>query len=165
MDASALFRAHGRFVAGFLLRMGAPRRELDDLVQDVFLVAHRKGGYQPGPAQPTTWLANIALGELRNLQRRDRRRGAHHGEAPPSEPGDPTTGLGDRIEARDGLRRIDRALDELPEGQRSVFMLYEIEGQSCDSIAAGLDIAVGTVYSRLHAARTAFKRAYEGAQS
>jgi RNA polymerase sigma-70 factor (ECF subfamily) len=39
-------------------------------------------------------------------------------------------------------------------------VLFEIEGESCDDIAAGLGIPVGTVYSRLHAARRDFQKAF-----
>jgi RNA polymerase sigma-70 factor (ECF subfamily) len=44
-------------------------------------------------------------------------------------------------------------------GQRAVFILFELHGESCEAIAAGLEIKLGTVYSRLHAARRAFRAA------
>jgi RNA polymerase sigma-70 factor (ECF subfamily) len=61
LSAAALFKQYAPFVASFLLRMGIRRSDLDDVIQDVFLVAHKLGGYVPGPAKPTTYLANIAL--------------------------------------------------------------------------------------------------------
>src|SRR5262245_53119910 len=61
ISVDALYRAHASFVAGFLVRLGAPTSELEDLVQEVFVVAHRKGGYVTGPAQPRSWLGAIAL--------------------------------------------------------------------------------------------------------
>ena len=61
IGAEALFRAHASFVAGFLVRLGVRPSDLDDLMQEVFVVAHRRGGFQPGPARPTTWLARIAI--------------------------------------------------------------------------------------------------------
>ena len=42
----ALFRAHAGFVAGFLSKMGTKKNDIDDLLQDVFLVAHRRGGFE-----------------------------------------------------------------------------------------------------------------------
>src|ERR1043166_4212655 len=60
-NAASLFRAHAAFVASFLFRLGLEPNEIDDAVQEVFLIAHRQGGYQPGPAQPRTWLAAIAI--------------------------------------------------------------------------------------------------------
>src|SRR5262249_31749926 len=69
LDAGTLFRRHGAFVAAFLLRLGIDRAELDDAVQEVFMTVHRRGGYRPGPARPTTWLAEIALRVLSNRRR------------------------------------------------------------------------------------------------
>ena len=45
---------------------------------------------------------------------------------------------------------MQRALDTVDVERRALFVLFEIEGESCDDIAAGLGIPVGTVYSRLH---------------
>ena len=59
--AEVLFRDHGAFVASFLRRLGAAPEDIDDLVQDVFLVVHRRGGFIPGAAHPRTWLAEIGL--------------------------------------------------------------------------------------------------------
>lgn len=149
MDAAALFRAHGRFVARMLHRAGVPRDELDDQVQEAFLVVHRHGGFVPGAAKPTTWLAQIALRIAANHRRKRR-----------AAPCDPTEG--ERIQggfAADTGAALDRAqaaLWALDEGKRLVFMLFELEGVPCDEIAAALTIPVGTVYSRLTAARTAF---------
>src|SRR5690348_4984375 len=61
LTSADLFRQFAPFVASFLIRMGVSRSDLDDVMQEVFLVAHRLGGYTPGPAKPTTYLANIAL--------------------------------------------------------------------------------------------------------
>src|SRR5436853_6541934 len=61
IGAEALFRAHASFVAGFLVRLGVRPADLDDLMQEVFVVAHRRRGFQPGPARPTTWLARVAI--------------------------------------------------------------------------------------------------------
>jgi RNA polymerase sigma-70 factor (ECF subfamily) len=61
LDSAELFRRYAPFVANFLARMGVFRSDIDDLVQEVFLVAHRCGGYTPGPAKPTTYLASIAF--------------------------------------------------------------------------------------------------------
>src|SRR5688572_5426248 len=61
LSAADLFKQFAPFVASFLLRMGISRSDLDDVMQEVFLVAHKLGGYTPGPAKPTTYLANIAI--------------------------------------------------------------------------------------------------------
>ena len=156
LDAGALFRAHAPFVAGFLLRLGVGRRELDDAVQEVFLTAHRRGGFYPGAAQPTTWLAEIALRVASGLRRTRRRR--PEADAALDEPAGGPTPFENAV-AAEALDRLQRALDTLGLEHRAVFILYEIEGEPCESIAAGLGVPVGTVYSRLHTARRAFRSA------
>jgi RNA polymerase sigma-70 factor (ECF subfamily) len=158
IDASSLFRAHAPFVAGFLSRLGVDRADLDDAVQEVFLVVHRKGGYVEGTARPQTWLAEIALRVASQLRRTRRRRPP--AVDLPAEGEDPRTPF-EALDAAESLGRVQQAIDALTLEQGAVFILYEIEGESCESIAAGLAIPIGTVYSRLHAARRSFLRTYE----
>jgi RNA polymerase sigma-70 factor (ECF subfamily) len=157
LDGGDLFRAHAAFVANFLVRLGVLHQELDDAVQEVFLIAHRRGGYVEGPARPTTWLAEIAL-RVASGVRRDRRRRLPDG---PGEERDAGTTPFEALAAAEALGHVQRALDALPLEHRAVFILFEIEGESCASIARGLDIPIGTVYSRLHTARRDFQRAYD----
>jgi RNA polymerase sigma-70 factor (ECF subfamily) len=157
VDSETLFRSHAGFVASFLYRLGARSEDLDDLVQDVFMAAHRKGGYRPGAASPTTFLARLALEARLSSRRRNRRwRGAQHQEvgslALAVAPIPPDRSLA----VHEAARELERLLDGMEPGARAVFVLFELEGQSCESIAAGLDLKLGTVYSRLHTARKAF---------
>ncbi len=158
LDAAALFRAHAGFVSGFLCRLGTSRAELDDLVQEVFLIAHKLGGFDSGNAQPTTWLAAIALrvasGQRRRLRRQTKREGqAQSADAVVETPLE-------TLASHEMRTQIAQALDTLSLQHRAVFILFEIEEQSCESIAEGLGIPIGTVYSRLHSARERFKKAY-----
>lgn len=158
LDGGALFRAHAAFVARFLVRMGVHRQDLDDVVQEVFLVAHRAGGFTPGAARPTTWLAEIALRVASDARRRRAR--AERMIPAPREDASHATPF-DALAAAEQLARVQRALDALSLEHRAVFVLYEIEGEPCESIAAGLDVPIGTIHSRLHAARKGFQRAFE----
>lgn len=161
LDAAALYRAHAGFVARFLLRLGAHGQDVPDLLQEVFLVAHRRGGFTMGRAKPTTWLAEISFRVFSDRRKKTRRKledadtetvtvAASHASSP-----------SERAEKRQALARVQSALDTLTPEKRTVFILYELEGESCDSIAAGLGIPVGTVYSRLHSARRDFARAHD----
>jgi len=158
LDGGALFRAHAAFVAGFLIRLGIERREIDDAVQEVFLIAHRRGGFVEGAAQPATWLAAIALRVASGL-RRSRRRRPPVEEVDPQAPDEGPTPFDEAATAQ-AWDTVQRALDALSLEHRAVFVLFEIEGEPCESIAAGLGIPLGTVYSRLHAARRGFQRAH-----
>jgi RNA polymerase sigma-70 factor, ECF subfamily len=158
LDGGALFRAHAAFVASFLGRLGVEPPDLDDAVQEVFLIAHRRGGFVEGDAQPTTWLAEIAL-RIASGMRRSRRRRAVAVAATPAADGGGVTPF-DALAAAESLARVQQALDTLSLEHRAVFVLFEIEGAPCESIAAGMGIPIGTVYSRLHAARRGFQEAY-----
>ncbi len=162
LDAEALFRAHAGYVASFLFRLGVELADVDDQVQEVFVIAHTKGGYTAGPATPRTWLGAIAVRVASHYRRsRGRRRDvpdaqldaraavAHAGTSPEHS-----------LVIASSLDRVQRALDELEDSYRAVFVLYEIENHSCAEIADALEVPVGTVYSRLHAARSLFREAH-----
>ena len=159
VDASTLFRAHAPFVAAFLQRLGISAQDAGDLVQEVFLIVHRKGGYRPGAARPTTWLAGVALGVARNFRRRDARRSRIEEAVDVRlDAGGPD--LEHALDARTSLDHVRRALDHIHEDQRVVIILHELEGESLVSIAAGLGVPKGTIYARLHRGRKAFRKAY-----
>jgi RNA polymerase sigma-70 factor (ECF subfamily) len=161
IDAASLFRAHARFVANFLHRLGLHRDEIDDAVQDVFIVVHRRGGFEDrGQARPTTWLAAIAS-RVASTRRRTRRRARVRADGDVVDvAASSDAGPSRNVEARRGLERVQAALSELDSDRRVVFVLFELEGESCADIAAALEIPVGTVYSRLHKARKEFKTVY-----
>ena len=161
LDAEALYRAHADFVARFLLRLGAHGQDVPDLLQEVFLVAHRRGGFVRDRAKPTTWLAEISFRVFSDRRKKSRRKledsDTETITMAPSQASSPS----ERTEKREALARVQSALDTLTPEKRAVFVLYELEGESCDTIAQGLGIPVGTVYSRLHSARRDFARAHD----
>ena len=157
IDVEALFRAHAAFVAGFLARLGVPQADVDDRVQEVFLVAHRKGGFTAGQGQPRTWLGAIAVRVASTARRSLARRREDGSDALLGRSAAEPSPL-EVVEQRRSLERVQRALDSLDLEHRAVFVLYELDGQSCEAIAESFGIPVGTVYSRLHHARRRFKQ-------
>jgi RNA polymerase sigma-70 factor (ECF subfamily) len=159
-SAADLFCEHAPFVARFAAKLGVPHDDVDDVVQEVFLTAFRLGDFEPGRAKATTWLAEIAL---RVVSTRRRSASRHRlvtdddvlraAESPGASPHE-------LAELRGELERVERALATMDLDRRAVFVLFEIEGESCASIAAGLSVPVGTVYSRLHLARKEFAAAF-----
>lgn len=160
-SATQLFAEHAPFVAKFLWRMGAPEHEIEDLVQDVFLVAHLRGGFTEGPARATTWLAAIAFRVWSSERRRFRRRS----ELPNERAVALALARGptpvEALAAAESADRIRTVLEELDEGARAILILVDLDGSSCVEVAEALGIPVGTVYSRLHGARKRFAKAYE----
>jgi RNA polymerase sigma-70 factor (ECF subfamily) len=158
-DFRAFYDAHVRFVWRALLRLGVVESELPDLVQEVFVVVHRKMGEFEGRAKVTTWLFAICMRVASDARRRARaRREAVSTDG--SLPAIACAGDGDAALDRQRARRLlDGILDRMPDEQRVVFALFELEGLSGDAIAELLDLPVGTVRSRLRLAREAFDRA------
>src|SRR5688572_4528090 len=113
LTTEQLFREHARFVATFLTRLGVPREQLEDALQEVFLVVHRNGGYRPGLAKPTTYLANMAIFAAARHHRRERiareRYCDYAVDLLPTEPHDP----GHALQVRRDIERLQGALERL----------------------------------------------------
>jgi RNA polymerase sigma-70 factor (ECF subfamily) len=159
--ANELFQAHATFVAKFLWRMGAPDDEIEDLVQDVFLVAHLRGGFVQDQAKATTWLASIAFRVWSSERRRFRRHSelADESALARAQARGPTP-----VEALATAESVDRArqvLEQIDESSRAVLILVDFDGVSCVDVAEAMGVPVGTVYSRLHKARKRFAKTYE----
>jgi RNA polymerase sigma-70 factor (ECF subfamily) len=161
VDTETLFRSHAPFVARFLYRLGVGADELDDAVQEVFLVAHRNGGYDPGPATETSYLASIAVRAASTHRRRARARRERRADVAPDDVSSAVRDPVQMLETNESLVRLQAALDRLDPDLRAALILVELEGQSCQSVAASLSIPIGTVYWRLHRARKTFRRAVD----
>ena len=162
LDSAELFRRHAPFVANFLARMGVQRPDIDDLVQEVFLVAHRNGGYVPGLAKPTTYLASIAFrAATTHRRKRQTRAFVKCADEVVAYAGDERNSPERDADQRRHLQLLDRALAALDPDKRVVFVMAELHGESVVSIAEGLGIPVDTAYSRLRAARRIFRDAAE----
>lgn len=158
IDALTLHDAHVDFVWKTLQRLGVRVPDLEDAVQDVFLVVHRKlSTFDPEqPAQ--AWIYGICRKVAASHRRRAQSRREIACDAVPEvedEGRDPE----EQASRRQAQDRLDALLDGLDDDKRVVFVMFEIEGASCEEIAEALSIPVGTVYSRLHTARKALQRA------
>lgn len=153
LTLETLFRRHADDVHRMIRRLlgpGATEADVDDLVQQVFLHAHRALPRFRGESKTSTWLYGIATKTVLNFLRGRRRYRAmveRLDTAPALDRSDR------RLEDRDELRRVWRCLLEIKPKKRVVFVLHEIEGLSAPEIAAMLDVGEPTVRSRLHHAR------------
>ena len=162
LDSAELFRRYAPFVANFLARMGVARSDVDDLVQEVFLVAHRGGGYAPGPAKPTTYLASIAFrAATTHRRKRQTRSFVKLADDVVASAGDDRNSPERDADQRRQLALLDRILDALDNDKRVVFVMAELQGESVVAIAQVLGIPVDTAYSRLRAARKVFRETAE----
>jgi len=150
------FREHYGYIFRAARSFGVPDDRVDDAVQDVFIVLHRRREDYDGRAPLRTWLRGIARmvarKHLASAARESRNRAAG---TPPANPS------GDEIEQRlmdqDAASRVQQFLDGLDEEQREVFYLVDVEGVRPTVIAADLGVSVNTVYSRLRLARAKFR--------
>lgn len=153
----SLYHEHFAFVWRSLFRLGVPEADLSDASQDVFLVAHRRLPEFEGRSKVTTWLFRICLRVASGRQRKayTRREVLDSGlvDDHPTPDKDPEAS---RAHA-EGLRLLEVALDALSLEQRTVFVLYELEGFTTTEIAETLEMPIGTVYTRLRLARARFE--------
>ncbi len=151
----ALYEEHFDYVWTNLRRLGVHGPDLDDAVQETFLVVHRRLDDLDRDASSRGWLfgiaRRIASRHRRGLGRRVRRLAAL--QAVPPRSGDSEAELGHTQAAR----LLQGFLDRLDPKKREVFILAELEGMSGVEIAAALGVPVNTVGSRLRAARAAFE--------
>jgi RNA polymerase sigma-70 factor (ECF subfamily) len=142
-----------------LRSLGVRENALDDAVQDVFLVVHRRLPEFEARSSVRTWVFGIALKVARDHRRRERRKG---GLAPLDfDILDRRPGPDRDTENREALSQLARVLDVLDDDKREMFVMAEIEQLSAPEIAETLGANLNTVYSRIRSARREFKLAFE----
>ena len=157
-----VYAAHAGFVWRVLRTLGVPDAQIEDAVQDVFVVVHRRLAEWQGRAAITTWLFAIA----RRVAHAHRRR-ASRNAASPIEPlsdqlADERPGGGDpfaEISRAQAAAAVLAILEQLDDDKRIVFALVELEQLSVPEVARMLDLNLNTAYSRLRLARQAFEAA------
>jgi len=137
-------------------RMGVPESEVEDLTQEVFVVLHRRIADYDAAHAMRSWLFGIVRRVVADYRRlaRVRHEGRSEAVVTLTTPPDQTAAL----ERRDARRILDAALDAMPDEQREVFVLYELEGMPMREVADAVGCPLQTGYSRLHAARDALTR-------
>lgn len=157
LTLEALYEAELEFVWRSARALGLDGAALDDDVQDVFLIAHQRLGSFEQRSSARTWLYGIARYVVPNHHRRWRRK---DGLAPlPEQLESLQPGPDRETEARRAWARVERFLVTLPDEQREVFVLCDIEELSVPEVAEMVGAKLNTVYSRLRRARDAFRAA------
>jgi RNA polymerase sigma-70 factor (ECF subfamily) len=148
-----IYEDHARFVWLSLQRLGVRPADLDDLAHEVFVVAHRRLDSFSGSGRMTTWLFGICMRIAANYRRRRRYSSeiqtGVNGENRPAA----AVPVDELLVLRERRLLAEKVLGQLVLGQRAVFVMYEIEALPCPEIAELLGLPIGTVYSRLYAAR------------
>jgi len=165
LDVGALYRQHGADVARWAARLGGPAVDADDVVQEVFLVARRRlrrAFEEPGNVK--TWLFRATQRVVMSHRRKARLRrllATLPFDLAPVLPKARITPL-ESIERGELVTRMHRLLDRLPERQRQVLILFEVEGLTTQEIAELTGTRVVTVRVWLHRARGRFAEMFAG---
>jgi RNA polymerase sigma-70 factor, ECF subfamily len=157
LDLATVYEAHFRYVWRCLRSLGIRDSQLEDALQDVFVVVQRRLPEFDGQAELSTWLYAIALRIARKYRERARRAPASLEAAREHDPELPAAATGgDSASESERLALARRALSSLDDDKREIFVLARVEQMSAPEIASILGIPLNTVYSRLRAARLAF---------
>jgi len=148
-----VYDRHAAMVWRALRGLGVPADRVDDAVQDVFLVVHRRLGDFEGRASIATWLHAIARRVAGKHRRRDA--GAPLDRDHASAEDSPL----ETAQRHQAARLVLAILDELDDDKREVFALMELEQLTAPAVATLLGIPLNTVYSRLRLARQRFDAA------
>jgi RNA polymerase sigma-70 factor (ECF subfamily) len=145
-------------------RLGVPEALVEDAVQEVFVIVHRRLEEFEGRSSMKTWLFGIVRNVSREVRRSIRRKSPHQARPEAlADPGDLVAASEDRPDntaIRSHENRVLHALlDRLDDDKREVFVLAELEQFSAPEIAEVIGINPNTVYSRLRLARQEFAEA------
>jgi RNA polymerase sigma-70 factor (ECF subfamily) len=152
-----LYNLHKRRVYSLCLRMTGNTASAEDLTQEAFLQLFRKIGTFRGESAFSTWLhrmsVNVVLMQLRKkslpvVPIDETMEGEDEGTVR-KEPGAPDGRLAGAIDRL----QLQRAVDELPPGYRTIFVLHDVEGYEHNEIAGMVGCSIGNSKSQLHKAR------------
>jgi RNA polymerase sigma-70 factor (ECF subfamily) len=158
-----VYKEYFAFVWRSARGLGVRPAALDDVVQEIFVVVHRRLPEFAARSSMRTWLSGIVLNVVRHHRRSVSRKSPH--ELSTETPADPEAlraSGADPYEAAalaEGTRVLQRLLDELDEEKREVLVLAELEEMPVPEIAEALGLKLNTAYSRLRLAREEFDRA------
>lgn len=165
-DAGALYAEHVHMVTRWAERLAGPAFDLEDIVHEVFCVAHRRLPHFRGDSSVATWLFGITDNVVRHLRRKERWRRFFTGSAAANQEAAARVASSQpdplRVaERNDDANTVYRLLDTLAERDRRILILFELEELDAEEVAALLAIKPANARLRLHRARTRFLRAYQ----
>ena len=153
----AFYREHAPRLQAFLRQMVGSRQAAEDVAQETFTqMWNRPKGFEPERGTLRAYLYGIARKQAAEWWRRQRPSDAM------SEDSMSTESIGECRTETDSI--VGDAFRRLPEEQRTLLWLREVEGQSYEELAMTLEVPVGTVRSRLFAAREALRAIWHRAR-
>lgn len=160
-----IYTEHFDFVWRNARRLNVPESAADDVVQDVFIVVHRRlADFRGGPMRP--WIFGI-LTRVVSLYRRTHQRKAGRWLPLDTETvSEPTQSSPSELAERaERMRLLAMLLEELSEEQKTLILLADLEQWKLRELAEYFGTTISTIYSRLFAARARFEKAYTRAMA
>lgn len=147
-----LYREQAPRLYGLACRMLGDEADAEDALQEAFLLAHRKLDGFKGDSSIGTWMYRLTVNWCLD---RLRSRGHRNDQRTEGLDGDDLAGLAAPSTGRFTVDRLDleRAIRQLPDRCRTVFVLHDVEGYGHAEVASLLSISEGTSKSQLHKAR------------
>ena len=159
-DAQAfqrLYDKHRRRVYSLCLRMTSNTAEAEDLTQEAFLQLFRKIGTFRGESAFSTWLHRLSVNVvLMHLRKKSLPQVSLEETTQPGEEDTPKKDFGAEDLALAGSidrLQLQRAVNDLPPGYRTIFVLHDVEGYEHNEIAQMVGCSIGNSKSQLHKAR------------
>ena len=152
----AVYRRHASRLFTLACRMSGSAHDAEDLLQEIFLQAHRKLESFKGDASLGTWLYRLAINHCLDFVRSRQMKNQKVTETLDAESSVVPTARHESPIARIDL---ERAIAGLPPGCREAFVLHDVEGFDHKEVAAMLGIAEGTSKSQVFKARTKLRAA------
>ena len=154
-----LYQLHSRRVYALCLRMVGNPADAEDLLQEAFLQLFRKIGTFRGESAFSTWLhrmtVNVVLMRLRKKSLPTD--SLEETLEPDAETSGPKRDVGApdlRLSGAVDRVNLERSIEKLPPGYRTVFVLHDVQGYEHNEIAGIMGCSVGNSKSQLHKART-----------
>lgn len=148
-----LYRQHAGRLYNLAYRMSGGPADAEDLLQEIFLQAHRKLESFRGESSLGTWLYRLAMNLCVDHLRSRQTRSAAVTDSLDASPFDPAPTRSVAGEVNPTRLDLERAIAQLPPGCREAFLLHDVEGFEHREIADILGIAEGTSKSQVHKAR------------
>jgi len=152
----ALYDKHKRRVYSLCLRMTANTAEAEDLTQEAFLQLYRKIGTFRGESAFSTWLHRLSVNVVLMQLRKKSLPVVSLEETTQGEDDTPKKDFGAEDLALAGSidrLQLQKAVDDLPPGYRTIFVLHDVEGYEHNEIATIVGCSIGNSKSQLHKAR------------
>ena len=167
-DAAAfdeLYRSHAGRLYNLVYRMAGAQHEAEDLLQEVFLQAHRKLGSFKGESSLGTWLYRLAVNHCLDFLRGRQARMARSSDSLDAEGASEPASVSPAVPTAISRLDLERAIARLPDGCRAAFILHDVEGFEHNEVAKLLGVSEGTSKSQVHKARMKLRAMLSGAEA